>query len=352
MNIGSSTNDFAWNIIIGLGILASLPVLTFLILGIGRILSAVIPIDRGWLTLILLFLTFGGLLFGGSYYLDTAGQPAVGQVVDKQERVQLQQQGDWRHAFSASVQYPLNGETANAGLSVPQKQYDELKKGESAELELLPIWRTVAVTRLTTINTLDYLPLRWIAIVAGAIFLFVWGTRPQSKIGCGILAMISAVALIALPIWWTYHSWQSAENIASRPLRAQVTVEKITRIDHINYFPCYPGGNRSCESRINTGFDTPQQYDIVQMRFVPQGWSEEVLAVDSADAGSLALREGAVVSIGYSADNPRDAQLIGATHHHHWRNAIYFVGIMVVSFGIIILFGVIWGRLRPAAPTI
>jgi hypothetical protein len=70
--------------------------------------------------------------------------------------------------------------------------------------------------------------------------------------------------------------------------------------------------------------DVPQQYDIVQMPFTPQGGRDALLAVDAADAGLADLAPGRTVAIAYAAADPRAAQIIGATHAHHWRNMVAF----------------------------
>ncbi len=89
----------------------------------------------------------------------------------------------------------------------------------------------------------------------------------------------------------------------------------------------------------------PQQYDIVQMAFTPQRGRDAVLAVDAADAGLEDLAPGRTIASAYAAA-PCAAQIIGATHAHHWRNRVAFGKISLGGLLAIGLFLALWAGLR------
>jgi len=63
-----------------------------------------------------------------------------------------------------------------------------------------------------------------------------------------------------------------------------------------------------------------QPWNVVELRFVPEGRSKAVIAVDSVDVGSVGgLRLGARLPVSYNARDPRDARLTGA-RSWRWRD--------------------------------
>ena len=334
MNLGSSPNDFPLIIFTTLGMLALLPAIAIIISVIARLLSRLLSVSSGWIMATLVIIVFWGGVAGGSYYLDTSALTVIGDVVNKSEVVETKLDGSWKYRFNASFQYPYRGEINSVTLYLNETRLDELQQGKSAALKLLPLYRTLAIVKLASLSTWEWIstPVRWIVI--GAVSLFLFFQAVKSKIGCAILAIIGLLLAIGIPTLLTYRAWQSAENIAARPLRAQATITKVTRFTQIDYLPCY----RNCSRDFNSKFEAKQPFDVVQMEYLPEGRSETLLAVDSADVGSFSGREGGVISIAYTKEYPRDVQIINATHSHHWRNAIYFIvtytGALFLCYGV------------------
>ncbi|MEO7911534.1 MAG: hypothetical protein ABIV47_17965, partial [Roseiflexaceae bacterium] len=138
--------------------------------------------------------------------------------------------------------------------------------------------------------------------------------------GCLVVFVIGSIVVIGLPTVVIYREWRAMEDLSAKPLRAEATVREITRITQIEPLAC----RGSCRDSWDTKFDVPQQYDIVQMAFTPPGARDEVLAIDAVDAGLADLGPERTITIAYAADDPHTAQIIGATHAHHWRNMVAF----------------------------
>ncbi len=137
-----------------------------------------------------------------------------------------------------------------------------------------------------------------------------------------------------MPSALSYRRWQASEDLDSKPLRATAQVAQVTRITQVDPFPCRPGGGSRC-GRRNTLYDVAQPYDIVELRFVPDGAAGEVIAIDAVDAGSSDATPGSSVEIAYAAGQARAPQILGTTHTHHWRNTLGFVvpiSLVVVLF--------------------
>ena len=67
-------------------------------------------------------------------------------------------------------------------------------------------------------------------------------------------------------------------------------------------------------------------YQVVQLRLVPGGATDSVLAVDEVDAGSVpSLAPGAVVRVRYQPAAPREAMLVDGTRTFRQRNRFHFL---------------------------
>lgn len=341
MNLGASASDFGFLII---GLLLSLFGF-MLLLGLARLLSAMLGGKKGPWSFAIFLLLLAGVFFGGSLYIDSAGLAANGLVLKKSETVAIRRQGDWQRDFTATVRYRVDGGTpssdelslndqeASTSLRLNAAQFDALREQQSVAVRIVPIWRSISIVRLASISTRDLVPLPWLLGGLG-VLLFIalaWAVR-NNTLGCGLLGLAAAVAAVAVPAVIIYQQWQASENTAARPLRAQATVSAVQRISRIDPLPC----RKNCGRRIDTRFDVPQQYDIVQFTFTPAGASETVLGVDAADAGTFNGTPGSTADIAYAADDPRSAQIVGAGHSHHWKNMLAFAG-MYIGFLVALL---------------
>lgn len=357
MNVGASANDLGLMIVLLLGVLGIPLMLGF----IGRIIGLVLGMRSATFAVVFMLVGVGVLLVGGAFYIDTAARPVQGLVTGKEEDVRIRRQGDWRYSLVADVAYRLDGappaadDVANpmqavARLRLNAAQYDALQAGEPVELRLLPVRQSVSIVRLASISPWDVVPWVWggagLAVVAGC-WLLVRFVR--SIPGCLVALVVVLVAAVGIPGAIVYRQWQAMERLDDRPLRARATITSIDRVVQIDPLPC----ERRCSKDLDTEFDVPQQYDIVQVSFVPAGGGAALIGVDAADAGSFSGTVGQQIDVAYAASAPRDIQLLGATHSHHWKNMLAFVGLLGTCFGVVIalllLLGLL-GRSRRRVP--
>lgn len=352
MNIGSSVDD------LGLVILLLVPALLgpALLLGLGALLGRALRLSPSLFALIFTLAVLGGGGVAGSLYLDVGGRPLNGLVTSKVEQVELRRQGDWRHTTRVEVQYPAGpasgAASAAATLNLAPAAFDGLREGEPVRLRVLPLWRSLGLVALADSSTATRLPWGWLAGGLGAIGLGWLLVRRWGGYGVFALVIVTLLALAGGPLAGAYGDWRSLARPDSRPLQAQATVRELEEVTTIDPLPCRPGSGSRCSRGPNTSFRVPQPYTVVQLSFVPAGGREAVVAVASADAGSLNLRPGDTVTLDYAAGNPRDARLPGAGHRHRWLNPLAAVGVVAAPFGVIVLLlvGIIALSRRRRAP--
>jgi hypothetical protein len=359
MNLGSSSAD------IGLTVLLLFPALLapMLLIGLGVLIGRILHLP-GSFPIFFVFGTIAAIFALGSLALDSMAGTVPGLVERRIESVDLRPQGDWQHNLHVSVRYRLDGSPPILDQPAPDEsattfnlstaQFDRLSEGGITSLRVLPLFRSLALVRLADIQTINAIPWFWIGVAFGVLLLF-WlaGRLMASRSGSMVIVAIVLVAGMGLPSALAYRQWQASEDLTSRPLRTTAIAREVSRITKVDPFPCTPGSGSRC-SRRNTQYDVAQPYDIVQIGFVPEGAGGPVIAVDAIDAGSVPVQPGASMTIAYAATDPRAAQILGANHSHHWRNALGLAAL----FGAIALLvaSILWwaiqrhGRTQQRAP--
>lgn len=355
MNIGFSINDAGLVVVV----LLSMLLVPFALAMVSGLLARLLRLNGDFA---LVFTVVGtiGLLVGSSFWLDQAGHAVQGLTITKTEQVSIRREGDWRTTLQAGLLYHQDGSAVDAPaftmssgdigylpsaadssvrLTLPPAQYDTLHKGAPVALRVLPIWGSVSLVRLEMVRTRDWVRWDWLAIGVGALVLgWLVFRLGRTKIGCLLVLALATIGGIGVPGVVVYRQWQAMEDLSAKPLRAEATAQDVQLITQIDPLPC--GGD--CSGTWDTEFDVPQQYDIVQMQFVPQGAGDQVLAVDAVDTGAGVYLPGQAVSIAYAAANPRAAQIIGGTHSHHWKNMIGFVLISLAGLLLLGLLAFAW----------
>ena len=103
-------------------------------------------------------------------------------------------------------------------------------------------------------------------------------------------------------------------------------------------------GRDACQEQTANTVAALARHGLDITLVVPQGARDPVVAVDTFDTNSVAaLERGADVPIHYSAADPRQAQIDGATRTYYWKNLTSF-GILIVGIGGLLLLG--WWRVR------
>ncbi|HEY0735223.1 MAG TPA: hypothetical protein VGD69_09990 [Herpetosiphonaceae bacterium] len=262
--------------------------------------------------------------------VDVAGEVAPGAVVAKREVIR-KITTSWERNLYVDVRYRPHDatETEVIALAVDAATYDRFHTGDETEVRytphpLLRRLSPIGFTRLQDQSSLAALVARfgssvsvWLAgVVLWFVLWFVW-----SKWRSGLLMWLLVLSGIA-GLFSSISDWpdQPPEDL----ITGSATVQNIRRVDVI------------LEGRRRSNTEAVQPYDIVELRFVPEGRTDPVVAVDMLDAESLPnLAVEATVPIRYSAQNPRWAQIEGGSRTFYWKNLLFIVAIVLGLLGIL-----------------
>ncbi len=294
-------------------------------------------------TLFAQLITPVALFYAASLYLDLAGHIVQAQVASTEERISYHTSGDsipgaWSRSFWGTVTFDEPDGLGKLLLWLDETTYDSLQPGSPILVRHLP-WLPM-LARPADQSTRALVPWRWIAagiFVLGAILVLRSAVRqvPAWLKALGVLAGVGIAV-----VWWVFPTpWETP--LEPPILTASADVQSVRE------------ETRSFISGQTDGFvPAPQPWNIVELRFVPEGRPKAVIAVDSVDVGSVAgLKVGARLPVSYNARNPRDARLAGG---RTWRRkewgelAEFLVSIVIVIAGFILLtkaVGAWWRRL-------
>ena len=254
-----------------------------------------------WLALII------GALPGYSIYLDVTGLVTSGKVTAKRESIRISD-GDWSRNLSVSATFQPEGErvVSYVHAEVDAATFDRLRVGSPVKVKylpsltlrqipLVPAARLVGHTLFPFSEDMRPVVLRFALLVLGGIALVMLWRKAHLSIAAWLLIpyVMFVLAVLLMP---------RALPAPVGPLRAAyATVSDVHEITQI------------LETSESPGFDAVQPYQIVEMKLVPEGRAEPVLAVDMIDSGSVpSVVKGAAVPIDYQADNPRIVRIQGA----------------------------------------
>lgn len=255
-------------------------------------------------------LTPVALLYGASLYLDMAGHVVQARVESTEERIAHHTSGrsipgNWSRSFWASVTFDTPEGRRMAPLWLDEAAYDALLPAQAIGVRYLP-WLPF-IARPADQSTLSFVPWRW--LVGGIVILgVVVVLRPAARFASRKLpAAVTAFAILAaigIAIVWVVFPMPWAAPLDPPILTTEAEVVRVREETR-----SFTSGGSSVPA--------PQPWNIVELRFVPQGRRKPVIAVDSVDVGSVAgLRVGARLAVSYSSVNPREARLNGA---RTWR---------------------------------
>lgn len=254
------------------------------------------------------------LLYGVSLYLDVAGHVVQARVASTEERIAHHTSGrsipgNWSRSFWASVRFDTPEGPGMAPLWLDETTYDALRPGVSIAVRYLP-WLPF-IARPADQSTLAFVPWRWLAaaIIALAIVLALRPVlRSVLRPTPAWLKTLIILTSIAVAIIWLVFPAPWVTPLGPPVLTAQADVLKVRE------------ETRSFLSgRTSGSVPAPQPWNIVELRFVPEGRQKPVIAVDSVDVGSVAnLQVGARLPVSYNKSHPRDARLAG-TRTWRWK---------------------------------
>lgn len=335
MTIGVTPDNVGWLILLSL---AAIPIF-FLVVGLGAIIRRLLRIQNGFFAFAFGLVIGGSSLLGASLYLDLAGQVVPAKVINKDEHVTYRAEGDWRHPLRVTISYVAPEQpTATASFTVDGPTFDALHEGGDTLVRILPVQPWLSLVRLANQSTRTWLPWLWIGggltVVMGLVGLWRWANR--NKLGC-LSLLLFLLALAMLPLVFKLLEWQQSLDLQQTPLRAMVTVQTVRHVTWLDPMP----SRSSHGDGWDTGFDVPQPYDIITVRYTPQGHDQSLLGVDVVDAAQPAIREGMELPAAYKQDNPRRIFLLGVNRSHYWKNPLAWVGVQVgflVAIGLVIWF--------------
>ncbi|MFN8490099.1 MAG: hypothetical protein U0350_21105 [Caldilineaceae bacterium] len=351
MSLGTNPENFPVVFLLMLGVLPAF----FLVIWIGRTLLRLLRIQNSFASLALFVLVLIGPLLGASLYLDTVGTVVQARVQSRAERIRYHEEGDWSHEFSVSVQYTLPAELpAFATLSTNAAIFDEIHEGQIVAVRAVDVNHWFSFMRLANQSTLTWIRWDWLGsglavVIAGWL---LWQVSNRTQWGC-VLTLAIVFMLGALPVFFKLRAWQRSQDLSLTPLHAPGVVQEVKRVTWLDPFP---SRNTGSGSKWETGFNVPQPYDIVVVRYTPQGHELPVLGVDVVDAGSPVVKPETRVEIAYAADDARTVRLLQANRSHFWKNplgwfreqllALALVGVILGGFAWLGNFAKRWFKTR------
>lgn len=338
MSLGTNPENFA---VVFLLMLAVLPAF-FLAIWIGGSLLRLLRIQNGFVSIALFVLLLIGPLLGASVYVDTIGTVVQAHVQSRTERIRYREEGDWSHDFSVSVQYTLPAELpAFATLSTNAANFDEIHEDKSVAVRAVDVNHWFSFVRLANQSTLTWIRWDWLGIGLAVVIAgwLLWKLSNRTRWGC-LLTVAIVFMLGTLPVFFKLRDWQRSQEPSLTPLHASGVVQEVKRVTWLDPLP----SRHSSDSDWETGFNVPQPYDIVVVRYTPRGHEQPVLGVDVVDAGRPVVKADMPVEIAYAADDPRTVRFLQASRSHFWKNPLGWFRdqLLAVALIVVILLGVGW----------
>jgi membrane protein implicated in regulation of membrane protease activity len=280
-------------------------------------------------------------LVGFSLWLDTHGRTATATVTGKDERIGIEHDptGGWYLRRYLVLEVPELTSGFRPSVWVDSTEFDRIRVGDRVTVRYIsccPIY-----SRLASHSTRG-------AVWEAAREL---GSDPfLDWLALGSVALIIAARIGSFVVVATGGAWLVAAMVSlfpARPAKVATGVETTARVTGISLVDESPVrrvsrsyGSRSRPERLTV------PYQIVQLRFVPVGRTDTVLAVDGVDAGSVpSLDFGAQLRVRYDPKAPREALLVDARRTFLQRNRFHFLFMVLGCVGIGTAMGMAW-RLR------
>lgn len=285
-----------------------------------------------------------------SLWLDAHGETAVGTVTRKDQTIGIEHDptGGWylRRSLALSVAELRSG--FRPSVWVDSAEFDRIRPGDRVTVRYVPCCPLFA--RLASHSTRDAV---WEAArELGSDPLLDW------CIG-GLVALVLAARIASFVVLATGSAWLGvglAFLFPARPPRAAAGTETTARVTGVSLVEDSPRpySHRYSHSTSAHPERLTVPYEVVQLRLVPAGSTDSVLAVDEVDAASIpSLTPGAVVRVRYPPAAPRQAMLVDATRTFRQRNRFHFLFLVLGWAGIGTAAGLAWrlrGRRRAPAP--
>lgn len=288
-----------------------------------------------------------GILVGSSLWLDHRGETATAVVKSKHEEITVHRvpQGGWDRYYRIGVEFGArDGQLGMATVTVPQGRYDALHAGDSMQVRYLPFLPLLARTAdRSTGQVIGDLAAR---VVADPWLLPFLCWLVGGFIALWIASRVATVAIVVAGLAWMALAFP-IQFPAPRPLPLAAT-ETTARVTAVTLVTKAPTRSRS-RSRSRVGRSSAESvrrlampYEVVLLRFAPNGQADSVVAVDAVDSASVAgLTAGAIVPIAYDRGSPRGARITLGARTYRERNRYHFL-VPMMGLGVLGMFGA-WG---------
>ena len=260
-------------------------------------------------------------LLAASLWLDAHGETATATVTGKREEIHVDNEptGGWSSRRFLVVDFPrLAASGLQASVRVDSVEFQSYHAGDRVSIRYFPCCpifarlagRTTRQVTWEAVREFGSSPLLdW--VIVGTVAL-VLAAQVSSVLVAGVGAVwLAAGVLFLFPV---------------RPPRVAEGTKATARVAGISEVTESPprSSRRSRSSSHPERLRVP--YQVVQLRFVPAGGSDSVLAVDEVDAGSVpSLGPGVELPIRYQPAAPREAMLVDGTRTFRQRNRFHFV---------------------------
>ena len=280
-------------------------------------------------------------LLAASLWLDAYGETVTGLVSGKREEIHAEYEptGGWYARRFLEVDIPrLAAVGLKASVRVDSAQFAAIQRGDSVRVRYpscCPIF-----SRLEGRTT------RQVAWEAAREFA---SSPVLDWLLVGIVALVVAAGIGAPVVMVAGVAWLAAALLLlfpARPPRVPAGVEAHARVAGMVTVSQSPRHVRHRSGSWGRPEVLALPYQVVQLRFVPAGAADSVLAVDEVDAGSApSLAPGAVVKLRYRPAAPREAMLFEGTRTFPQRNRFHYLFMVLAAGGIGIAAALAW-RLR------
>jgi hypothetical protein len=229
----------------------------------------------------------------------------------------------------------------NGSVSVDSAEYDSARRGDHVVVRYLsccPLFPRLAAHRTGDVVrelARELLAAPFLAWLVASLVAFVIAAR------LGAVVVI-AVALASL--------WAGLTLLfPATPLVVPTGIEtdaRVARATLVRESPRRGGGGRRHSAIGTAARRLRMPYEVVELRFLPAGAPDSVLAVDAVDADSAGTRTwGSVVRVRYNPRAPREAWLVEGTRTFRARNRWHHLFLVLFIVGASTGAGLAW-RLR------
>jgi hypothetical protein len=279
------------------------------------------------------------IVLGGDWLLMRFGRTSPAVVRNKQEVVEIGQDGSWTRALTVEASYRPRGwsDPAATYLPVGSAVYDLVQRGQSIPVRCLPLAPTFCLLKYDSLRDWGERTAR--AALAGEQALFILGLpilvfwlgiaewTPERKARRWISRVLFAGWALAL----VYSvATPTPAAIATRSARTAARVRDVHFISSVGLL----------EPLLTIPLTRP--YAIVQLALTPAGRRDTVIAVDEVDSVTAGtLTPGAAFLVSYLVESPRQATLDGASRTfrgaNRGRNLLLTLGLLAALVGPVVL---------------